>query len=147
MSELDDLDRRLIALLRTDARISTANLARRLDVPRTTVAARIARLERLGVIAGYGVRLGGEGRRALSAVVGITNKPKAGASVIKALARRPEIDMLMTVSGEYDLLAFLSVDNVGQLDHWLDAVGDIEGVERTTTSIVLATKIDRRGAD
>ena len=55
---LDDIDRKLLALLQADARESTAKLARKLNLARTTVVARIARLEKEGVIAGYGVRLG-----------------------------------------------------------------------------------------
>ncbi|MBL3940310.1 AsnC family transcriptional regulator, partial [Bacteroides thetaiotaomicron] len=53
LDQLDDLDRQLVALLQADARASVADLARQLDVARTTVVARIARLERTNVIAGY----------------------------------------------------------------------------------------------
>jgi len=55
--ELDTLDRRLLAALQVNARESTAALARRLGVARTTVLARLARLEQRGVITGYTVRL------------------------------------------------------------------------------------------
>ncbi|RXM20876.1 AsnC family transcriptional regulator, partial [Citrobacter sp. AAK_AS5] len=55
---LDETDRQLLSLLQTHARESTATLARRLGLARTTVVARIARLERDGVVAGFGVRLG-----------------------------------------------------------------------------------------
>ena len=52
LDQLDDLDRNLVALLQANARESVASLARQLDVARTTVIARIARLERSNVIAG-----------------------------------------------------------------------------------------------
>ena len=52
---LDPLDRRLLALLQANARASTAELARQLGVARTTVLARLARLERSGVVVGYTV--------------------------------------------------------------------------------------------
>jgi DNA-binding Lrp family transcriptional regulator len=55
---LDEADRQLLSLLQTNARESTATLARQLGLARTTVVSRIARLEREGVVAGYGVRLG-----------------------------------------------------------------------------------------
>ena len=55
--ELDALDQQLLSLLQANAREGTAELARRLGLARTTVVARIARLEREGVVAGYGVRL------------------------------------------------------------------------------------------
>lgn len=53
----DDLDRRLLALLQANARLPTAGLAKKLNVARTTVHERIARLERDGVIRGYTVVL------------------------------------------------------------------------------------------
>ena len=77
LDQLDDLDRQLVALLQADARASVADLARQLDVARTTVVARIARLERTNVIAGYSVRLGQDVLDAsIYAYVGIILTPK-----------------------------------------------------------------------
>ena len=59
----DATDRALIALLRANARASTADLARQLGIARTTVVARLQRLERSGVIVGYTVRLGQDEER------------------------------------------------------------------------------------
>jgi len=57
LDQLDDIDRNLVASLQVNARESVSELARQLGVARTTVIARLARLEKTGVIAGYGVRL------------------------------------------------------------------------------------------
>ena len=54
---MDDLDHRLIALLRRNARTPVADLAKALGVARGTVTNRMARLEREGVITGYTLRL------------------------------------------------------------------------------------------
>ena len=54
---MDDTDRRLLEILREDARAPTAQLARALGLSRTTVQSRLERLERSGVITGYTVRL------------------------------------------------------------------------------------------
>lgn len=141
---LDNLDRRLIALLQADARSSTADLARRLAVARTTVLARLTRLEREGVIVGYTVRLGqDEGERGVEAYVGITTEPKAGALVTQRLAALPELRQLCSVSGEFDYLALLRAESPARLDRLLDEIGAIDGVTRTTTSVVLARRVDR----
>ena len=58
MANIDSTDRQLLALLRSDAREPVAALARKLDLARSTVQERIARLERTGVIAGYTIRAG-----------------------------------------------------------------------------------------
>jgi DNA-binding Lrp family transcriptional regulator len=141
---LDELDRRLIALLQADARTSAADLARQLGVARTTVLARLTRLERSGVILGYTVRLGAdEGDRGVEAYVGITTAPKSAALVTQRLAALPELRQLCSVSGEFDYLALLRAESTARLDALLDEIGAIDGVLKTTTSVVLARRIDR----
>ena len=141
---LDALDRQLIALLQADARQSTADLARKLAVARTTVLARLVRLERQGVIVGYTVRLGqDEGDRGVEAYVGISTEPKSARDVTQRLATLPELRQLCSVSGEFDYLALLRADTPARLDTLLDEIGAIDGVRKTTTSVVLARRIDR----
>jgi DNA-binding Lrp family transcriptional regulator len=145
---LDTLDRRLLALLQANARASAAELARQLGVARTTVLARIARLERDAVITGYTVKLGhakGGHDHAVQAYVGITVAPKAASLVTPRLAALPELRQLCSVSGEFDYLALLGAESTARLDALLDEIGAIEGVLRTTTSVVLARRIDRIG--
>jgi DNA-binding Lrp family transcriptional regulator len=141
----DALDRGLIALLQTNARDSAASLARKLGVARTTVLARLARLERDKVVVGYTVCLGQDLQDAsLNAYVGITVMPRTGRAVEQRLSRLPELRQLCTVSGEFDFLALLQAESPGRLDALLDEIGEVEGVTRTTTSIVLARRIQRQ---
>ncbi|MDE2080702.1 MAG: Lrp/AsnC family transcriptional regulator [Burkholderiales bacterium] len=142
---LDTLDRRLLALLQTNARTSATDLARQLGIARSTVLARQARLEREGVIVGYTVRLAqddGAGT-GVQAYVGISTAPKAAAVVTQRLAALPELRQLCSVSGEFDYLALLHAASPARLDGLLDEIGAIDGVVRTTTSVVLARRIDR----
>jgi DNA-binding Lrp family transcriptional regulator len=142
--DLDELDRRLLALLQADARTPAAELARRLDVARTTVLARLARLEKQGVIVGYTVRLArDEDARGVEAYVGISVQPRAGAGVTARLATLPELRQLSSVSGEFDYLALLRAESTTRLDAVLDEIGSFEGVLKTMTSVVLARRIDR----
>ena len=141
---LDELDRRLIAALQVDARQSSAALARRLGVARTTVLARLARLERGGVILGYTVRLvADDDPRSVEAWVGIVTDPKQARRVTERLAALPELRQLSSVSGEFDYLALLRADTTARLDQLLDEIGSIDGVLRTTSSVVLARRVDR----
>jgi len=147
MPELDTTDRHLLSLLQANARESAANLARKLGIARTTVVARIARLEREGVIAGYGVRLGQQMEdNAILAFCGISVQPKSAPAVVRALQRLPEVEELDSVSGPVDYLAVIRCDTHARLDKLLDEIGMLDGVNHTATSIVLARKIDRRRA-
>ncbi|EGJ09290.1 MULTISPECIES: Lrp/AsnC family transcriptional regulator [Rubrivivax] len=140
----DQMDRDLIALLQANARESTAELARKLGVARTTVIARLERLERSGVIVGYTVRLGlDEAERGVQAWVGITTEPKSARDVTRRLAALPELRQLCSVSGEFDYLALIRTDSTARLDVLLDEIGEIDGVTKTTTSVVLALRVDR----
>ncbi len=143
---LDKLDRELIALLQANARASSATLARTLGVARTTVVARLARLQADAVIVGYTVRLGSEVmERGVQAYVGITVQPRAGRDVVQRLSRLPELRQLASVSGEFDYMALLRADSTARLDALLDEIGEIEGVLKTNTSVLLALRVDRTG--
>ncbi len=143
-SSPDPLDQRLTALLIQNARESVANLARQLGTARTTVIARMRRLEREGQILGYTVTLGSAaGVPQLQAYVGISVAPKAGRQVVRELQRMPEVRQLSAVSGDNDYIALLVAPGPDRLDQLLDAIGELDGVSRTSTSIVLARKIER----
>jgi DNA-binding Lrp family transcriptional regulator len=147
MAELDTTDRHLLSLLQANARESAANLARHLGIARTTVVARIARLERTGVIAGYGVRLGQRMEdNAILAYCGLSVQPKAAPAILRALQRLPEIEEVNSVSGPVDYMVAIRCDTHDRLDRLLDEIGMLDGVNHTTTSIVLARKLDRRRA-
>lgn len=140
----DDLDRKLLHLLQANARESTANLARKLGVARTTVLARLTRLERDNVVVGYTVRLGqDEADRGVQAYVGITTEPKSARTVTQKLARLTELRQLCSVSGEFDYIALLRAESTARLDALLDEIGQIDGVLKTNTSVVLALRVDR----
>ena len=143
--DLDTLDQRLVALLQRNARTPTVTLAKRLGVPRTTVASRIQRLEKSGLIQGYGVRLRASMQdSAVKSLCGLRVAPKAGPRVVRRLTEIAEIEQLLAVSGTWDYMATIVVPHVSQLDRILDAIGAIEGVRQTTSALLLATKFDRR---
>jgi len=137
-------DLKLLSILREDARASTAAIARRLGLSRTTVQSRIDRLERQGVIAGYTVRVHDAlEREQVRAHIMITVLPKQQPAVVKALHAMTEVRELHSLSGAWDLVAIGSVPSVGEMDALTDRIGAIEGVERTTSSILLSTKFQR----
>ncbi|HEX5378526.1 MAG TPA: Lrp/AsnC family transcriptional regulator [Phenylobacterium sp.] len=142
--KLDDRDLALIRLLEADSRLPAATLARRLGVSRTTVQARIDRLVATGVIAGFTIRLGEplEQRRVRGHVL-VTAAPKAARHIEATLRAMPQVEALHSVSGVYDMIVEVAAGSIEELDRVLDDIGLIEGVERTTSSIILSTRIRR----
>ena len=123
---------------------SVQEIARRLKLSRTTVQSRIERLERLGVIDGYTVRVHDEAERGhIRAHILITVLPKQMPAVVAALHAMPEVRALHSVSGAFDLVAMGVVPTVQAMDELTDRIGSIDGVERTTSAIILSAKFER----
>jgi DNA-binding Lrp family transcriptional regulator len=141
---LDATDQALLALLRDNARAPTAELARKLKLSRTTVQSRMERLQRQHVIAGFTVTTPDALEAGLiRAHVLITLLPRRSAAIEAALRRIPEVRMLHSVSGPFDLIAIVAAASIGELDALIDRIGGLDGVERTTSAIVLSTRIQR----
>jgi DNA-binding Lrp family transcriptional regulator len=137
-------DEKLIALLRTNARSSISDLARGLDVSRSTVQSRLLKLEQSGVITGYSVEFGSAYIEGLvSAHVSIKVRQKLTTQTTIALKHIDQISALYAISGEYDMIAIVEAQSLEQLNHILDDVGNLDGVERTNSAVILETKFKR----
>lgn len=143
-TRLDETDRRLLSLLRDDARQTIAQLAKELEISRGQIYSRLARLEEEQVVAGYTVRLGNAFVASrMRAHVMIKTLPRFHREVEQALAILPQVQSIHAISGEYDIIAMLETDDGSSLNELIDDIGLLEGVERTTTSVILATKLER----
>jgi DNA-binding Lrp family transcriptional regulator len=141
---MDAIDEKLLLALRDNARASTARLARLVGRSRTSVQSRLERLERKGVIVGYSVRVAPEHELgAVRAHVMIKAGPKESRAVTAALKAIPQVRVLHSVSGDVDLIAVAATASVAEMDEVIDRIGALDGVERTTSSIILSTKFER----
>jgi DNA-binding Lrp family transcriptional regulator len=143
-THLDETDRRLLAELEADGRLTQVALAARVGLSRTAVQERIARLEREGVIQGYTIRLRTPGvRGALRAYLLL----KGGASherAVKLLQGFPEVKVADSVSGDIDLILQLEADRIEDLTRVRDEVAKLPGVVSTQTLLVMTPRFDRR---
>ncbi len=137
---MDDVDQKLIAQLRANARLSVADLAHRLQVSRGTVTNRLRKLEDQQVIVGYTVRLKPEAQteriRAWMSVVVEGNQTRR---VIASLLGEPGVSALHDTNGRWDLLAEIEVGSMQELSQVLERVRLISGIRGTETSIHLAS--------
>lgn len=141
---LDSNDKALLSLLGANSRESTAELARKLNLSRSTVKDRISRLEKQGVITGYTIRYSEDfAAGQIRAHVMISYDPKQSAQIVRRLQKLPMVRAVYAVNGIYDIIAMVSAESTGDLDHTLDQIGDIDGIEKTVSSIILSTKFER----
>lgn len=136
--QLDDLDRRLLALLVADGRTPMAELGRSVGLSRTAVLARVQRLEREGVIKGYRADVVLPGVAAAHrARIGIVIRTPDVAGYVRRLAALPPVSEIETVTGEYDLMVLVTAPSAGELDVVLDEISGWRETIRTTTWVVL----------
>ncbi|MDU8928420.1 Lrp/AsnC family transcriptional regulator [Alisedimentitalea sp. MJ-SS2] len=141
--QTDETDQALLALLAQNARSPVATLARRLGLARTTVQARIDRLEARGVIAGYTLKLGAGSQASIRATVLISVEPRSQPEVLARLKSLPLVEHVSTTSGRFDLIATLTAPSTDALDETLDRITEARGVKGSESLIHLSTKIDR----
>ena len=143
---MDEIDRNMLALLSENARLPVATLARRLALARSTVQARLERLEARGIIKGYALRLGDAAHPdMIRATVLIAIEPRATPAVLSRLKTLPQVEAAHTASGRFDMVLQVAAQSTSALDQTLDRIGEIEGVRSSESLIHLSTRIDRRG--
>jgi DNA-binding Lrp family transcriptional regulator len=140
MSTLDDLDQRLLAILRVNGREPVAGLARALGVTRATVNSRLERLVATGTVVGFTVRIR-EDRDpgSIRAISLIEVEGRATAEVITALRGMPELTALHTTNGGWDLVAESRTATLADFDRLLGQVRSIDGVVNSETSLLLSS--------
>jgi len=141
---MDDLDQRLLAALAANSSTSTSKLARRFKVARSTVQARIKRLELTGVIGGYTVHLGpATVVRRIRATLLVRLEPRSGAALLTCLKTIDEVEVVHTTTGRVDLIVQLAAATTDELDDTLQTIAALPGVAACESLIHLSTKLDR----
>ncbi len=137
---MDDLDRKLLGLLRIDARASASKLAAELKVSRGTVQNRIDRLLARGTIQGFTIRARPdvEAER-IRAVMCIEIKGERSGAVVKALRGFPEVAAIHTTNGRWDLVVELDTESLSAFSRTLDEIRRIEGIAATETNLLLSS--------
>ena len=138
---MDDLDRRIIALLRQNARAGLSEMAGRLGVSRATVRARIERMQREGRIIGFTVVTKGDTARApVRGLMMLGIEGRGADRIIRQLRGLPEVTAIHTTNGRWDLIVEIGTETLEELDRALAGIRRLDGVSTSETSLLLATR-------
>lgn len=141
----DELDRKIIRELQRNARESTSNIAARLDVARSTVHERIARMEKDGVITGYSVVLSrNPSTENVQVMVFIEIKQQETRKILQRISQYSEVRVCLSINGEFDLFVSVEAPRIEDLDIVIDEIGMMPGVLRTKSFVVFGRRFDRR---
>lgn len=140
---LDETDRRLLSELQANARLTLAELGRRVGLSSPAVSERLDRLERTGVIRGYHAELDPRALGlALSAVIRVRPAPRQLHTVGELAQRTAEIIDCRRITGED---CYIMTAHVRSVEHLEEVIDRFAAHGQTTTSIVQSAPVPRRG--
>ena len=142
---MDQIDQRIVALLRENARRSFQDIGERVSLSAPAVKRRVDRLESEGVIRGYSANLdpAAFGWNTHAFVELFCEGGMSGTEVRDAVAGHPEVEGVYTVAGAASAILHLRAEDNRHLEQTLEGIRETEGVLRTQTQIVLSTLLER----
>ncbi|MFX0593366.1 Lrp/AsnC family transcriptional regulator [Melissospora conviva] len=143
---MDAIDLALVELLRGNARLSYAELARQVGLSSPSVHDRVGKLETGGVIRGYRAEVEPEKvGLGVTALIGVVEDSNADTDdLLEAFRVLPEIESCYFMAGVESFLLKARVSTIGELERLIVQLGRIPGVASTRTSIALSTKWENR---
>jgi Lrp/AsnC family transcriptional regulator for asnA, asnC and gidA len=147
MPSLDEKDYKILTLLKENSRMTTKEMSRKLDIPQTTIYNRIKKLKQNEVIKRFTIELDRKkvGKGLVAYVLcTVSYRTKRGSKinqykVAQLIERLPEVEEVSIVTGDIDLIIKVALKDVDELnDFVIFKLRDIEGVEKTKTSVVLS---------
>ena len=137
---MDDIDRKLFGLLRSDARAPVARLAKAVNLSRGAAQNRIDRMMARGDITGFTVRASAAAdRNRVRAIMAIAVEGERSSAVLRRLRGVAAVEAVHMTNGRWDMIAELGTENLGGFSAALDEIRLIEGIAATETSLLLTT--------
>jgi DNA-binding Lrp family transcriptional regulator len=142
---MDDIDRRIVALLQENARRSFQDIGERVALSAPAVKRRVDRLEDEGVITGYGAAIDPAkfGWHTHAFVELYCEGRMSGGEILGAVKGHPEVVGAYTVAGAGSAILHVRAEDTKHLEEALERIRDVKGVLRTQTQIVLSTLFER----
>ncbi len=138
---MDEIDQKLVAILRRNARASVSDLALELKISRSTVRSRMERLKAAGDILGYTVVLRADVfEQPVRGIMMIEIEGKGTQRIVNQLNKLTEVTALHTTNGKWDLIIELGTDTLVHFDDVLRRIRLIDGISASETNLLLSTK-------
>jgi len=142
---IDAVDRKIVQLLRENARRSFKDIGGHVHLSAPAVKRRVDRLERDGVIRGYTAIIDGPafGWHTEAFVDLFCDGRMPGDAIRRVVAKEPGVVSAHTVAGEASAMLHVMAEDTKDLESALERIRSVEGVDRTVTEVVLSTLVQR----
>ncbi len=147
--QIDDVDSRIISVLAADGRRSYADIGTEVGLSTAAVHERVKKMLEKGVIRRFSISVDPE-RVGLNFTAFVAIRNDGGIhcrDVAPRLLAMPQVEELHSVAGEYDFLAKVRTTHARALEDVIYQIKAIEGVARTTSTVVLNTEFEDRPLD
>jgi Lrp/AsnC family transcriptional regulator of lysine biosynthesis len=137
---VDEIDQRILLMLRENGRASYTEIARRIGLSEAAVRKRISSLIRRGIIRRFSIEytLDGEVRALVLVKTAPPMKTPEVAEMIRVLEG---VEAVYEVTGEYDIAALVRGMGIGYINRCIDSIRSIQGVVSTYTMIILRAHV------
>ena len=142
---LDSIDEKIISILMNDSRKTFTEIGKEINLAEGSVRERVKNLTKNDYIKKFTIETAWTGFGLCLLNIGIGSKSKyISNSISNQLSKNNINAKIFTLSGEYDLLVFILTNNVTKIKQALDLIRTIDGIEETTTSIILSDELENR---
>ncbi|MBL4757966.1 MAG: Lrp/AsnC ligand binding domain-containing protein [Rhizobiales bacterium] len=148
-SQIDSIDRRILAELQLDGRLSIVELASRIHLTKTPCTERVRRLERTGIIKGYRADLDAEALGAGFVIIVHVTLAKTSEDAFEqfntAVKSIPEIQSCFLLAGQFDYMLMVRTTDITHYRNVLgDKIGQLPGVQQTNSFVAMEIVKDNR---
>nr|WP_319513231.1 Lrp/AsnC family transcriptional regulator [uncultured Cohaesibacter sp.] len=134
---MDKTDKRILAILERNGRISAAELGRQIGLSRTAVQDRMTRLEAEGTIISYGARIASTQNELIRAILFVTISVRPCDEALNWLAQQEGVQEVLSLSGEIDAIVKCAVPDVESLSRLNDRIGANKLISSSNSNIIL----------
>jgi DNA-binding Lrp family transcriptional regulator len=138
MTALSQTDRKLIAALRDNARASVTELAHITGVSRTTVKTRLDALVAEGRITRFTIETDSDHHEQVRAITMVELQGSMSRTVVRTLRAIPEVTMIYSTNGAWDLVVEIRAETLPQFDRVLREIREVKGVTNSESSLLLS---------
>jgi len=135
MIKLDEVDRKILKLLKEDSRRSNIALAKILETSEGTIRRRIQNLMTTGIIRGFTIEVSDERPKAVILVSIVPSIPTS--HIAQEISQIEEVESLFEVAGPYDITITISGVDITSINEIIEKIRSLDGIQQTTTLFVL----------
>ncbi len=130
---MDDIDAKIIALLKKDGRMAFVEVAKRIGLTEGAVRARVKKLTDSGSIKRFTL----DTKDDVKAVVMVATSRSVSTTKVASSIMELGIDRTYEISGNFDIICFVESGSIEQVNELVEKIRNIDGVTDTSTSMVL----------